>query len=340
MSDFKISILDYAARDEKKSATEAYQDTIFLAQEAEALGYHRFWIAEHHNVPVLATSTPEIMMSQIASQTKHIRIGSGGIMITNYSTYKVAEQIRTLEAFYPGRIDAGIGNSPGGDPVAHAALTEGRESKKPDYPKQITDLKGYLTDDLPKGHPYKNKRAYPLVDTVPQVFVLGGSTNHAPVAGENGLGFVFAHFYRPDVALGRQAIQDYREAFKASAVSQAPHAIVAVFVLVGEDEEEAEQMLQAYDLWQYTSTTHRGISSYMPTPERAAKKVYTKTDQQIISKNRQKVIWGTIETVRQQLTQLVENYSADELLICPSAYSIEKRQQTIRAIAEAFQLNK
>lgn len=329
----KISILDYAARDEGMSSSEAFAATTELAQLAERLGYHRFWIAEHHNVPVLATSAPEIMMAHLANHTTRIRIGSGGVMLPNYSSYKVAEIFKTLEALYPNRIDAGVGNSPGGDKLVTQALNEGK-TEKIDYAKQIDDLQGFLTDRLPKDHPYKTRRARPMIETAPQMYVLGASGRNAAVAARNGAGFVYAHFIRPDTTIGSEAIAEYREVFQPTKLAAKPHAILAVFVLIGEDEQDAKEMLQAFELW-YLSANSRTRAAYaMPTPEKAKQVTYTTEEKERLIETHKKVVWGTAKQVKEQLEQLKEIYQADELLIIPNAYSIEKRKQTISLLAE------
>lgn len=328
----KISILDYAARDEGMTSSQAFAATTELAQLADELGYHRFWVAEHHNVPVLATSTPEILMAHLASHTTRIRIGSGGVMLPNYSSYKVAEVFKTLEALYPNRIDAGIGNSPGGDRVVAQALNEGK-TEQPDYQKQIQDLAGFLTDTLPKGHPYKNKRARPVIETVPQLHVLAASDRNAGVAAQVGAGFVYAHFIRGNVAAGKAAVEAYRAAFQPTKLAAKPHVTVAVFVLVGENQEDAEEMARAFELWHVATHSRNRAVYYLPTPEKAAETTYTKEEEEILKETRRKVMYGTAEDVKQQLLELQTVYEADELLIIPNAYSIEKRKQTIALLA-------
>lgn len=331
----KVSILDYAARDDGMNSQEAFQATTELAQEADRLGYHRFWIAEHHNVPVLATSAPEILMAHLANKTTHIRIGSGGVMLPNYSSYKVAEVFKTLEALHPGRIDAGVGNSPGGDKVVSKALNEGKIGP-PNYADQVDDLAGFLTDSLPKGHAYKNKRARPIIESTPEMFILAASGRNSEVAARNGSGFVYAHFIRPDVVAGREAINEYRDAFTPTKLAAKSNAIVAVFALVGETKEDAEDMLRAFELWHVSSVSRTRAVYHMPTPEKASNVTYTEDEQKALTATHQRVIYGTAEEVKQQLLDLQKAYGADEVMIIPNAYSIEKRKQTIRLLAEVL----
>lgn len=334
----KISILDYAAKDEGMTAHDAFWATTELAQTADRLGYHRFWMAEHHNVPVLAVSAPEIMMTHLASKTERIRIGSGGVMLPNYAPYKVAELFKTLEALYPNRIDAGVGNSPGGDKIVSQALNEGK-SEKPNYQQQFRDLTGFLTDNLPKGHKYKNKRAAPIIETVPEMYLLAASERNAGVAGETGAGFVYAHFIRADEEVGRKAIASYREQFQPSKLADRPHVIIAVFVVVGKTEEEAEELAQAFDLWYLSSGSRKRAAYYMPTPEKARQANYSKEEKELIRENREKVLIGDAKSIKQQLKDLQKQYDADEILIVPNVYSIEKRKQSIVLLAEELDLD-
>lgn len=330
----KVSILDYAERDKGMSSHDALNAATELAQLADRLGYLRFWVAEHHNVPVFATSAPEIFMAHLASHTERIRIGSGGVMLPNYSTYKVAEIFKMLEALYPHRIDAGIGNSPGGDPVVHEAVIEGR-TEKPDYDKQIRELKGYLAGDSPKEYAYKGRRVAPYINHSPQMYVLGASDSHSTVSGEVGSGFVYAHFIDSDIANGRQAIHDYRVNFNPSKLSKKSHVLIGVFVLVGEDEKDAEEMLRAFELWHLSSgNRQRGARQHMQTPQDAYQTQYSDKEEKTIEEIHEKVIYGTKEKVAAELRDLREAYGADELLIIPTAYSIEKRKQTISLLAE------
>lgn len=333
----KVSILDYAPKDEGMTAHEAFLATTELAQLADELGYHRFWVAEHHNVPVLTGSSPEILMAHLASKTKKIRIGSGGVMLPNYSAYKVAENFKVLEALYPNRIDAGIGNSPGGDKLVSEALNEGKINK-PDYTEQVRDLKGFLTDSLPKGHKYKSKRAAPIIETKPEMHLLAASSRNATVAAETGAGFTFAHFINP-LGKGQQAIEEYRAAFQPTELANKPHVMAAVFVVVGKTIAEAEELAAAFDLWHLSSQSTKRASYYLPTPGKARQTVYSKEEEAVIKKNRRKVIIGDPEMVKRELIQLKEMYQADELLIVPNVYSIEKRMQSIRLLAEVMDLS-
>lgn len=333
----KISVLDYAPKDEGMTAHDAFMATTELAQLADQLGYHRFWVAEHHNVPVLSSSSPEILMSHLASQTKHIRIGSGGVMLANYSAYKVAENFKVLEALFPNRIDAGIGNSPGGDQLVTQALNEGK-MEKPEYIKQVQDLTGFLTDSLPKGHKYKSKRAAPIIDTKPEVHLLAASGRHAEVAAKTGAGFTFAHFINPS-GKGKQAVEAYRAAFQSTELAAKAHVMVAVFVVVGKTMAEAEELAAAFDLWHLSSQSLKRAAYYLPTPEKASQMDYSEEEQKEIQKTRQKVIVGDPEMVKQGLIQLKEDYQADEILIVPNVYTIEKRKQSLELLADILNLH-
>src|SRR5699024_5490920 len=188
----KLSVLDYAQIDELKDAQSAVKESTDLAKVAEKLGFHRYWVAEHHNVPAFASSSPEMLMMHIADSTKKIRIGSGGVMLTHYSPYKVAENFRMLEALHPGRIDLGIGRSPSYR-IVNRALNETKRERL-SYEQQVQDLFKYLTDNKSTDHRFNDLIATPIIKTTPEMWMLGSGMNGAKVAADNGTAYAFAHF--------------------------------------------------------------------------------------------------------------------------------------------------
>ncbi|MGE1155186.1 MsnO8 family LLM class oxidoreductase [Pseudomonas kitaguniensis] len=243
----KLSILDYSPVDEGLLPADALAATVRLAQRVEERGFSRFWVSEHHGAPVTASNSPEILMSRIASATKAIRIGSGGVLLPNYSSLKIAENYQLLEALFPGRIDLGFGRAPGADRRTSKALNDEKGESIP-YERKVADLLGFVTGHHAPGSAYKHMRAQPETLDKPQPFVLGASGATAEIAAQAGLGFTFAHFINPR-GDGPRAAQAYRAAFSASEFCADPTVVVAVFVAVADTEEKAAEFASAFHLW-------------------------------------------------------------------------------------------
>ncbi|OYD59828.1 LLM class flavin-dependent oxidoreductase [Fictibacillus aquaticus] len=314
------------------TAHQALQNTITLAQHAERLGYHRFWVSEHHNSDSLAGSSPEILISAIASKTERIRVGSGGVMLPHYSAYKVAENFALLQTMFPDRIDLGLGRAPGGMPLATMALQENSSRDIRDYPNQIDDLIDYLhnnTDD----HRFQGLKATPVPENAPEMWLLGSSGSSAAVAAEKGAGFSFAHFINP--VGGPQVMQSYRENFKPSIIGQQPAASVAIFAVCAETEEKAEALASSLDLSILLIETGRSRDG-IPSVEQAAAFPYTPYDREHIAHNRGRMVVGTPDSVKKQLEQLAAAYGTDEIIIVSIIHDFEAKLQSYKLIAEAF----
>lgn len=238
----KLSVLDQSPISDGSTATQAFSHTVTLAQEVEKLGYTRFWVSEHHNSVSLAGSSPEILISHIAAKTERMRVGSGGVMLPHYSPYKVAENFRVLEALYPNRIDLGVGRAPGGMPIATRALQEGKMVSLDQYPEQIADVAMYLHDQVPENHHYANLKATPVIPTSPDMWLLGSSGESAKIAAQQGASFAFAQFINGYG--GPEVMEAYQKQFQPSYLGDKPKSIVAIFVICGETNEEAEKLLQ------------------------------------------------------------------------------------------------
>src|SRR5258708_6755013 len=231
----RLSVLDQSPVRKGVTAEQAVKETAELAKYTDQLGYTRFWISEHHNTGSLAGSTPEVLLAYLGSQTKNIRIGSGGVMMPNHSALKVAENFRMLEALFPGRVDLGMGRAPGTDRLTAAMLNPSNQFREQDFIEQLYDLINYFHDRGDPGTPLSKIRAIPQVQTVPDMWLLSSSGESGLFAAHFGMGLSFAHFINP--IGGPQAVAAYRERFKPSENQADPTANMAIFVYCSEDEE-------------------------------------------------------------------------------------------------------
>ncbi|WP_039067538.1 LLM class flavin-dependent oxidoreductase [Staphylococcus shinii] len=329
----KLNILDYAVIDEGQTAEGALQDTVKLAQLADELGYKRFWITEHHNVPAFACASPELMMMQLLAKTQRIRLGSGGVMLPHYSPFKVAENFRLLEAFYPMRVDLGIGNNPGTSSVKKA-LNE-TKSYFLDYKQSILDIRDYLTENNTEQR-LDNVLAQPSITTVPQMWLLSTSVDSAKMAGEVGMGYTLGTFLLPNATAiqnAKASVQAYRASFKPTKLNMNPIVMTTVFTVVADNEEYASLLAQALDVWLLGK---KQFAEFNQMPSIATAQDYQKSerDKQLIAQNRARMVVGTKATVQSQLEQIIETFDADELMIVPLIPGFENRSRTIELIAE------
>lgn len=328
----KLSVLDQSVISKGDSAGTALQKTVKLAQVSEALGYTRFWVAEHHNTNGIAGSSPEILISHIASNTSKIRVGSGGVLLPQYSPYKIAENFKVLEALFPNRIDAGIGRSPGGSPSTRMALTDGLRKSLNEFPRQVQDLQGFFLNQLPVEHPFHGVKAYPTSDSLPEMWMLGITHRGARIAAEHGTAFTYGHFITPDN--GVQAMDYYYTHFQPSPFLQEPKTNVCVFVVCAETQEEAEELALSQDLW--LLAVEKGMDTRIPSVE-VAKNVSLKADERVkIQKNRRRMIIGTPQKVKQELLRLSEQYQTDEFMIITNTYNFQDKISSYTLLANAL----
>lgn len=328
-----LNILDYSPIDEGSNAREALLQTTELAKKADKLGYGRFWVSEHHQMSSLAGSNPEMLMMHLAASTERIRIGSGGVMLPHYSSYKVAENFRMLEALYPNRIDLGLGRAPGANSLVTYALNEGK-SRTLGYEQQVVDLKSFLTDDFSQDHRFNKLTATPVIDTKPEMWILGASGGSARIAAENGTAFAFAHFINP-FGDGLAAVKHYRENFRPSSLFEKPKVMVAVFAVVAETNEEAEEIAKAFDLWLLKSESALPPTSY-PSIQTAMDYQYSPLEIERISINRNRVLVGDANKVKNQIEKLAQLYGTNEITILPNIVGAHNRIKSIELLAEAF----
>ena len=331
----RLSVLDQSPIRSGGTAAQALQETLLLAQAVERLGYHRYWVAEHHNSGGLAGTSPEILIGQIAARTRAMRVGSGGVMLSHYSAYKVAENFRVLEALYPGRIDLGIGRAPGSDRLTAAALAPDQSGfGYEDYPRKVVDLMGYLTDSLPPEHPFARLRAMPDGPTVPELWMLGSSDESAMMAAHFGQPFSFAHFINQHS--GPQVMQMYRANFRPSKRLAAPLGSAGIFVLCAGTEEEALHHASSRPLWMLRN--RRGERKGVPSPEEA--KAYPWSDAELAFAED---VWGRTTVgdpgqCKAEMLRLAEAYEVEELVVVTVCHSFEARLKSYELLAQAFGL--
>ncbi|WP_406686409.1 LLM class flavin-dependent oxidoreductase [Rossellomorea vietnamensis] len=330
MSILKLSVLDQSPIAEGMSPQEALNNTVELAKHAEKLGFERFWVSEHHDSTSLAGSSPEVLIAHLAQNTSRIRVGSGGVMLPHYSSYKVAENFRLLEGLNPNRIDLGLGRAPGGMPMATMALHDGKPRDVNRYPEQIDDLLGYLTDSLPDAHPYQRLTAAPMIKTMPEVWMLGSSPSSAMLAAQKGLPYTFAQFINGEG--GPQYTQAYRNNFVPSEYLKEPKNIVAVFAICAETDEEAERVASSIDL--SILMIEQGMrSNGTPSPEKAAAYQYTPFEAMRVRENRKRMVVGGPKKVKEKLLSLSEQYQTDEIMLVSITYDFKDKLKSFELIA-------
>lgn len=330
----KLSVLDHSHVNEGRSVKDALNETVALAQEAERLGYSRFWVSEHHGTASLASSSPEVLIAHLAAHTEHIRIGSGGVMLPHYSAYKVAENFKLLEALHPGRIDVGLGRAPGGMPIATRALQEHKRVDIDLYPQQVTDLNDYLHDANPADHRFAGLRAFPETQTIPELWLLGSSDGSARIAAQLGTAYAFAQFFG---AAGDEALQHYFAYFRPSAYNSKPKALAAVMVICGDSEDEARQLAKSNELFFLKLLSGQELS-YLPSVKTATEYPYSAAEHQMIEQMRSRRFIGTPLQVKEGLKRYADRMHLDELMIVSHIHDFDKRIQSYRHVAEAFDL--
>jgi luciferase family oxidoreductase group 1 len=331
LSSVPLSVLDLAPVVSGSSPSAALRHSLELARRAEALGYHRYWVAEHHNMPGIASSAPAVLIAHLAAGTDRMRIGSGGVMLPNHTPLVVAEQFGMLEAIHPGRIDLGIGRAPGTDPVTAAALRRTADGlSAEDFPRQLMDLLGFFTGEFPEGHPYRAISAVPGLGNLPSLWLLGSSGYSAQVAGLLGLPFAFAHHFSADNTI--PALHLYRETFRPSDALDRPYAMIGVAVVCAEDDDRARWLAAPAALSFLRLRT--GRPGPFPSPEEAAAYPYTDRDRAIIGTRTASQVIGGPETVRRELTELLAATGADELMITTVVHDHGDRIGSYERVAE------
>ena len=329
----RLSILDQSPVITGHTASDAIAATIELAQLADSLGYSRYWCAEHHGLRGVCNPCPELMLARLGSATRRIRLGTGGIMLPYYSPFKVAEQFRMLEAMFPGRIDLGVGRAPGGDQLTAQLVAWGRYDTEL-FPSQVMDLIALTRGPLPADHEAAGVPLQPIVDTAPEIWVLGSSRYGGSLAAHLGIRFAFAHFINAHG--GQEVARDYRAAF-APGAELVPHCAVAVFVICADTEAQAAQYAKAVDLRRVEMAY--GVNAPIPSLERAGRWEPDEQAREIALAERPRSIIGTPQTVVDRMLHLQELYQADEMIVLSVAPSYPARLRTYELLAQAFALS-
>ncbi|ALC29760.1 MULTISPECIES: LLM class flavin-dependent oxidoreductase [unclassified Streptomyces] len=342
-----LSVLDLVTVGQGRTATQALRTGVEIAKLTEARGFHRYWVAEHHSMPGVASSSPAVLLAHIAAHTDRIRLGSGGVMLPNHAPLVIAEQFGTLEAMAPGRIDLGLGRAPGTDGATAAALRRSDRLNEgaDDFPQQLSELIRFLDDDFPDGHPYARIHAVPgpVQATAPggvqsahrpPVWLLGSSGFSARLAGTLGLPFAFAHHFSARNTI--PALDLYRSSFRPSAVLDAPYALIGVSALAADEEAEARRQVLTGALSMVRLRT--GRPGLIPSPEEAAAYDFSPMEREFVDGWLADVIHGTADEVRTGLDDLAKRTGADELMITANAHGGEARLRSYELIADAYGL--
>ena len=332
----RLSVLDQSTIVTGRPPEESIRESIALAQHCETLGYHRYWLAEHHNSASQAGTAPEILIAAIAATTKHIRVGSAGVMLPHYAALKVAEQFRVLEAIAPGRIDMGLGRAPGSDGLTAHALNPAASSDPNHFPAQIRDLLAWLTGEpLPERHPYRSVIAQPQGPTSPEPWMLGSSDYGAQVAAHFGLPYCFAHFIT-DGAGAAEAIDLYRTTYRPSERFPKPIAAITVWAMAAATQEEADRQFMSRAIWRLGRD--RGVYAALPSPEEAAAMPVSGMEAAKIERIRKTAIYGTSDVVAARLRALAAETGVDEIAMLTTLHDKQARQDSYTLIAREFGL--
>ncbi len=333
---FPLSVLDLSPVSSGSTSSKALRNSIELAKAVDRLGYLRYWFAEHHNMPSIASSVPEVMIGQVAHETNHLRVGSGGVMLPNHPPLKIAETFRMLEALYPGRIDLGIGRAPGTDPLTAYALRRNKDAlNSSDFPEHLSELMAFAADEFPDDHPFKAITAMPNDVGFPDIWLLGSSAFGSQMAASLGLGYAFAHHINPENAVA--ALRGYRTQFKPSKYLDRPYAIITTAVICAESNEEAERLASSVAL--AIVRLRNGQAMPFPSPEEAMAYPYTPAERaQAKSYRNSTQIVGDPATVRSQINDLVDRTGADEVMVATLIHSHEARVRSYELLAEVYKL--
>jgi luciferase family oxidoreductase group 1 len=331
-SPLKLSVLDQSPAAQDKTQDHAIRESLALAKHCDALGYHRYWVSEHHNSASIVGTAPEVLMAAIAATTQRIRVGSAGVMLPHYSTLKVAEQFRVLEAIAPGRIDLGLGRAPGSDRMTAMALNPNPNAAE-NFPTQVQELGLWLRGEpLPPGHPFREICAHPQGPTTPEIWILGSSDYGAQLAAHFGLPYAYAYFFT-DGRGTEEALALYRRNFRPSPGHAQPSATICVWALAAATEAEARHLLMTREHWRVGF--EKGLRTPLLSPEAAAAYPYTEVERSIIQRLRERAIVGTADQVASKLKELAAVFGLNEIVINTWTYDPAARHRSYELIVQA-----
>ncbi|MCH4824723.1 MAG: LLM class flavin-dependent oxidoreductase [Planococcus sp. (in: firmicutes)] len=325
-----LAVLDLAPINEGAETAQAFKNSVELAQHVESLGFNRFWLAEHHNMPGIGSSATSVLIGHIAGATKSIRVGSGGVMLPNHAPLVIAEQFGTLETIYPGRIDLGLGRAPGSDQATAHALRRSLQSNGEDFPQQVAELENYFSEN-----PVGRVRAYPGTNMKVPMWLLGSSGFSAQLAALKGLPFSFASHFAPDYMM--QALQLYHQNFKPSKALTEPYAMLGVNVIVAETQERAEWL--ATSSQQQMFSLMRGEPTTFQPPIDKLEDVWSDREIAIFRDklNSESMIVGTPDLVKQKLKNFIQKTRANEVIVHSPIFHHEARLQSYDYLAEMME---
>ena len=329
----RLSVLDLAGVGEGDSLGDALAATTALAVRAEQLGYHRFWVAEHHGMPAVASAAPAVLLAHVAAHTSTIRVGSGGVMLPNHAPMVVAEQFGTLAALHPGRIDLGLGRAPGSDQLTAYALRRRMDPSGPDdFADQIAELVHFMQDDFPPDHPFAAIRTTPAIP-VP-LYILGSSDYGARLAARLGVPYAFAHHFAGAGGNTGAALDLYRALFRPSAVLAEPYPMIGVSALAADTDEEARYQARSGALSMVLLRT--GRLQEIPTPEQAAQYPYSAAELDLVRAMGRTEVVGTADQVAAGLDELATRFGVREMIISTRAHGLPAKVRSMELIAQAF----
>ena len=324
----KLSVLDQSVALSGHGEDAAIRDTLDLAVHVEGLGYERFWVSEHHSLPTIVGSAPEILMAAIAARTQRIRIGSAGVMLPHYAALKVAEQFRVLEALAPGRIDLGVGRAPGGDMRTAQALNPHTYGTAEHFPEQVRDLQAWTA-----GLRHRGITAHPRGDAAPQIWILGSSDYGAQMAAQFGLPYAFAYFFTDGLGAD-QAMALYKRLYQPSERHPRPQSTLCVWALAADTEQEALHLALSRERWRVDR--NRGLLGPLQSPDQIAARGFTPDEMATLAPMRHKAFVGTARQVADKLRALAEDFELDELVINTWAHDPAVRRHSYALIAREF----
>lgn len=329
LQDIPISVLDLAPIVEGGTAADSFHNTLDLARHAEEWGYHRYWLAEHHNMTGIASSATSIIIGQVAAATTSIRVGSGGIMLSNHAPLVIAEQFGTLESLFPGRIDLGLGRAPGSDQAAARALRRGLGSDGSEFPEQLSELRAYFDPNGAGSRPL-GVRAVPGEGLSIPIWLLGSSGFSAQLAGQLGLPFAFASHFAPDYLL--PALHLYRSSFKPSAVLDKPHVMIGLGMTAADTVEEARRLATSQQ--QQFLNIIRGRTGKLQPPVDSMDGLWSMQEKALMLKQQHYSIAGDKAAIKERLQQIIEETDADEFIIASQIYDHSARLHSYELAAE------